>query len=79
MTMRVFVTGGFEFVGRTLIAALRRRGDEVRALARSDTAEATIRAADAAPVRGDLVAHDALRRGMADCDLVVHAAGAVNV
>jgi len=77
--MRVFVTGGSGFVGGALIAALRRRGDEVRALARSAAAEATVRAAGAMPVGGDLFAHDALRRGMTGCDLVVHAAGAVDV
>jgi uncharacterized protein YbjT (DUF2867 family) len=34
--MIAFVTGGSGFVGRALIQALRGRGDEVRALARSE-------------------------------------------
>ncbi|HZI04109.1 MAG TPA: NAD-dependent epimerase/dehydratase family protein, partial [Archangium sp.] len=42
--MRVFVTGGSGFVGQRLIAALKARGDEVRALARSDKAAGTVRA-----------------------------------
>lgn len=79
MTRRIVVTGGAGVVGGTPIAALSRRGDGARALARPAAAEATVRAADALPVGGDLVAHDALRRGMAGRDLVAPAAGAVDV
>lgn len=79
MTRRVFVTRGSGVVGGTPIAAPSRRGDGARALARPAAAEATARAADALPVGGDLVAHDALRRGMAGRDLVAPAAGAVDV
>jgi uncharacterized protein YbjT (DUF2867 family) len=39
MSENVFVTGGSGFVGRALIAALRERGDMVRALARSPASE----------------------------------------
>lgn len=75
--MRVFVTGGSGFVGGRLIAALKARGDEVRALARSDKAAETVRALGAEPVRGDLDAAEALRRGMEGCDAVVHSAAHV--
>lgn len=77
--MRVFVTGGSGFVGQRLIAALKARGDEVRALARSDKAAGTVRAAGAEPVRGDLDEAEALRRGMEGCDAVVHSAAMVKM
>jgi nucleoside-diphosphate-sugar epimerase len=75
--MRVFVTGGSGFVGGRLIAALKARGDEVRALARSDKAAETVRALGAEPVRGDLEDAGALQRGMEGCDAVVHSAAHV--
>jgi nucleoside-diphosphate-sugar epimerase len=71
---RCFVTGGSGFVGRRLIAALRARGDEVRALARSDAAIAAVLAAGATPVRGDLDDVAAMQRGMDGCAWVFHAA-----
>ena len=73
-----FVTGGSGFVGRNLIRALRARGDSVRALARSEAAQATVRAAGAEPVPGDLDDVAALRRGIAGCDAVYHAAAKVD-
>lgn len=72
--MLSFVTGGSGFVGQRLIAALRARGDEVRALARSDAAVATVIAAGATPVRGDLDDVGALQRGMQGCERLFHAA-----
>ena len=73
MTM-VFVTGGSGFLGRHLIAALRARGDTVRALARSDAAAASVTALGAEAVRGDLDDVAALTAGMRGCDCVFHAA-----
>ncbi len=75
--MRAFVTGGSGFLGRTLIATLRQRGNEVRALARSAEAAATVRAAGAEPARGDLADEASVRRAATDCAVVVHAAGSV--
>lgn len=75
---RVFVTGGSGFVGRNLIAALGARQIAVRALARSDTAAAAVRAVGAEPVRGDLSAPDRLRDAMVGCDTVFHAAAKVD-
>ena len=40
-----FITGGSGFIGRNLIRALRSRGDDVRALARTDAAIARVTAA----------------------------------
>src|SRR5690606_40804418 len=73
-----FVTGGSGFVGRNLSRALCARGDTVRALARSEAAQATVRAAGAEPVPGDLEDMAALRRGIAGCDAVYHAAAKVD-
>jgi nucleoside-diphosphate-sugar epimerase len=72
-----FVTGGSGFVGRELIAELRRRGIAVRALARSDAAAAAVKAAGAEPVRGDLDDRAAMEAGMRGCDVVFHAAAYV--
>lgn len=74
---RAFVTGGSGYVGRNLIRALRARGDEVRALARSDAAAETVRALGAEPVPGELADTDTLRDAMSDCDVVYHAAARV--
>lgn len=74
----IFITGGSGFIGRNLIRALRSRGDDVRALARSDAAIAKVKALGATPVRGDLDDTPALRDGMRGCDVVIHAAAQVN-
>jgi nucleoside-diphosphate-sugar epimerase len=73
-----FVTGGSGFVGRNLIRALRARGDAVRALARSEAAQAAVRAAGAEPVAGDLDDAAALRRGIEGASAVYHAAAKVD-
>jgi nucleoside-diphosphate-sugar epimerase len=72
-----FVTGGSGFIGGALIERLRPEGWEVRALARSDAAEAAVRARGASPVRGDLGDADALRGGSVGCDVCFHAAAKV--
>jgi nucleoside-diphosphate-sugar epimerase len=70
----VFVTGGSGFVGGALVEALRARGDEVRALARSDAAARRLRELGAEPVMGDLGDVDAIRAGAEGCELAFHAA-----
>ncbi len=72
--MKVFVTGGSGYLGRNLIRELAGRGDEVRALARSDEAATTVGELGATPVRGDLMDVAAMTQGMAGCDYVVHSA-----
>ncbi|MCB2146895.1 MAG: NAD-dependent epimerase/dehydratase family protein [Deltaproteobacteria bacterium] len=72
--MNVFVTGGSGFVGRNLIRMLVAGGDNVRALVRSDRAEAVVRAAGAEPVSGDLAEIEVMRAGMRGCGAVVHSA-----
>lgn len=72
--MRVFVTGGSGFLGTHLLGALTAEGHTVRALARSDTAAATVTEHGAEAVRGALLDAAVLRRGMEGCDAVVHGA-----
>jgi nucleoside-diphosphate-sugar epimerase len=71
---RAFVTGGSGFVGGRLIPALRTRGVEVAALARSDSSASKVESLGATSVRGDLDAFAALEAGMRGCDVVFHAA-----
>jgi nucleoside-diphosphate-sugar epimerase len=68
------VTGGSGFIGGRAISALRARGVEVRALARSDSSAKTVEDLGATAVRGDLDARDALQAGCAGCDVVFHCA-----
>ncbi len=75
---RVLVTGGSGFVGRNLIAALRKAGDSVAALARSDEAARAVSEAGADAVRGDLDDVAALREGMKGASLAVHCAASVD-
>jgi nucleoside-diphosphate-sugar epimerase len=72
-----FVTGGSGFIGGALIERLRREGWEVRALARSDAAEASVSERGATPVRGDLGDRAALEGGTVGCDVCFHAAAKV--
>jgi nucleoside-diphosphate-sugar epimerase len=76
--MKAFLTGGSGFVGRALIAALRAKGAQVVALARSDAAAATVSAAGASPVHGDLADEAVLGAAMAGCSVVFHAAAVVS-
>lgn len=72
-----FVTGGSGFVGRHLIKTLIARGESVRALARSESSQATVRKLGAAPIAGDLDSIEVMAQGMIGCDFVVHAAAEV--
>lgn len=72
---RVMVTGGSGFVGRNLIRALRARDVDVKALARSGSAQAAVAALGAEPVAADLRDVDAGH--LAGCDTVFHAAALV--
>jgi len=73
----VFVTGGSGFLGGALLDALSERGEDVRALARSEAAAATVAARGAMPVRGDVTDLDALTAGMRGAEVVVHAAARI--
>jgi dihydroflavonol-4-reductase len=72
---RVLVTGGTGVVGRPLVERLVGEGAELRALARSEDSAAALRALGAEPVRGNVLAPEALLAAMRGCELVYHAAG----
>jgi dihydroflavonol-4-reductase len=72
---RVFLTGGSGLIGGALAKRLVARGDEVVALARSDTSAAALEALGTTVVRGDVLDEAGLERGMAGCAVVYHVAG----
>jgi dihydroflavonol-4-reductase len=77
--VRVFVTGGTGFIGRSLVRALRARGDDVAALVRDPAKAGDLAALGAQLVGGDLHDQDELRRGMDGAGAVLHVAGVYRV
>jgi dihydroflavonol-4-reductase len=71
----VFLTGGSGFVGGGLLRRLVAEGRAVRALVRTPEGRDLVRSLGAEAVSGDLDDEAALRRGMAGCRVVFHAAG----
>jgi dihydroflavonol-4-reductase len=77
--VRVFVTGGAGFIGRSVCRQLRARGDEVVAVVR-DPGRATELEDIGCEVRaGDLSSPEALAGGMRTCDGVIHLAGSYRI
>lgn len=76
MTAAVLVTGGSGLVGSHVIAALRARGEQVRALVR-DGSRAAVQALGAETVVGDVTDPDAWRRAREGVRGIVHAAALV--
>ncbi|MGW3645623.1 NAD-dependent epimerase/dehydratase family protein [Streptomyces sp. NPDC000878] len=72
--MKVFVTGGSGYIGRSVIAALIRRGIEVTALARSERSARTVSDLGATPLVGALTDTDTdvLREAAGRADGVIH-------
>lgn len=72
--MRVALTGATGYTGGRLVAALRARGDSVRALARGASVTPELCASGVAVVEGELRDPDALRRLVEGVDGVLHVA-----
>jgi dihydroflavonol-4-reductase len=75
VTGPAFVTGGTGFVGGAVLRRLVAEGRDVRALARSDAAAATLAGLGATPVLGDLSEHASLVAAMRGCASAFHVAG----
>jgi nucleoside-diphosphate-sugar epimerase len=73
--MRIFVTGGSGYIGRSVIAELKRRGHHVAALVRSDAASATVRGLGAEAVHGSLTSLDVIELATREHDATIHLAG----
>lgn len=72
--MRVFVTGAASPLGRALVTALRKRGDQVVGLVRRKNGVQLLKNLGAEPVLGDVRRSDSLARQMTGCDAVIHVA-----
>src|SRR5262245_9129295 len=72
--MRIFVTGASGWIGSAVVPELQQAGHEVLGLARSDDAAAIVDGLGAEVLRGELDDLDALGKGAAACDGVVHLA-----
>ncbi|MBE2182298.1 MAG: NAD(P)-dependent oxidoreductase [Anaerolineae bacterium] len=75
---RIFITGATGFLGGCLAPRLVAEGAHVVALARSEVKAATLKEQGIETISGDLLDLDSLRRGMRDCQIVIHMAAAVD-
>ena len=69
------VTGGSGVVGAAVVRHLVESGDEVVAVARSDTSAAALAALGARPVPGDVTNHAAMVAAFEGAEVVYHVAG----
>lgn len=76
---RILVTGAAGFIGRSVVRALRDRGDEVVAVVRDPVRAANLERMDARILVSDLGTVAAIREAAAGCDGVIHLAGSYRV
>ncbi|MFD3519082.1 NAD-dependent epimerase/dehydratase family protein [Streptomyces sp. NPDC058653] len=74
--MRIFLTGGSGYIGKSTISTLVRQGHDVEALARNERAADKVRALGATPLSGGLGDLDVLSAASARADAVIHLAQA---
>lgn len=72
--MRVFVTGATGFIGSAIAVELRRRGHEIVALARSESAANSLLDAGFGVHRGDIKDPPSIATSLSQVDAVIHAA-----
>jgi nucleoside-diphosphate-sugar epimerase len=77
--VRVFVTGGAGFIGRSVCRQLRAGGDDVVAVVRDPGRAADLEELGCEVRAGDLTSPEALAGGMRSCDGVIHLAGMYRV
>ncbi|HVI00917.1 MAG TPA: NAD-dependent epimerase/dehydratase family protein [Enhygromyxa sp.] len=75
--MTILVTGGGGFLGRSIIRALRDRGEQVRSFARGDYPQ--LREWGVEQVRGDITDAEAVSAAVAGCAAVFHTAARVEM
>jgi 2-alkyl-3-oxoalkanoate reductase len=75
--MNVFVTGATGTLGKPVVRILVSAGHRVRALSRSEAADAALRALSAEPVRADLFDPASLEPAMVGVDAVLHLASRI--
>ncbi len=72
--MNIFLTGATGFVGSHVARALAQQGASLRLLVRASSRLDNLEGLAAETVQGDLLQPEALRRGLAGCDAVMHVA-----
>jgi nucleoside-diphosphate-sugar epimerase len=77
--LRVFVTGGNGFIGRSVVRLLTQRGDTIVAVVRDPGRSAELAALGTTLVAGDLSTIDGLEAAMTGADAVIHLAGMYRV
>lgn len=79
MSKKVLVTGGTGLVGNNVIRELLNRGDTVRALTRPETPDVAFDGLDVELAPGNLIDLSSVQSAVEGIDVVVHAAGVVNI
>src|SRR5207249_782826 len=75
--MRVLVAGASGVLGRRIVRQLVARNHRVVGLARSETAEATVRSLGGEPRRADLFDANAVAQAAQGCEIIIRAATAI--